>query len=67
MVLAMSSVITPVEVLPPLPDADYQARFSVNGQVKVLNVFAGSYYEVWLVIKRNYPTASVQTILLLAF
>jgi hypothetical protein len=60
----MTASLTPVEVLPAEPGRNYQARFCVDGDVHQLRVNAASYYEVWLIVKRNYPMASVVAILL---
>jgi hypothetical protein len=60
----MSTVITPVEVLPAEPGRDFQATYRLDGDVRRLNVLAASHYEVWLIVKRIYPTASVVAILL---
>ena len=56
--------MTPVEVLPAKPNSDYRATYRLDGEVSKLNVNAASYYEVWLIVKRTYPMASVVAILL---
>lgn len=60
----MAIPLTPVEVLPAEPGRDYQARYRIDGHVRQLRVNAASYYEVWLIVKRTYPMASVVAILL---
>jgi hypothetical protein len=62
----MTLLVTPVEVLPAEPGHDYQATYRLDGQVSRLLVSAGSYYEVWLIVKRSYPMASIVAILLVA-
>lgn len=60
----MTIPISPVEVLPAEPGRDYKARYRIDGRVRQLQVNAASYYEVWLIVKRTYPAASVVAILL---
>lgn len=60
----MTIPTTPVEVLPAGPGRDYQARYCLDGRVSELKVIAASHYEVWLIVKRTYPMASVMAILL---
>lgn len=60
----MTVLTTPVEVLPADPGRDYQARYCLDGRVAELQVSAASHYEVWLIVKRTYPMASVMAILL---
>lgn len=60
----MTIPISPVEVLPAERGHDYQARYRIDGNVRQLRVNAASYYEVWLIVKRTYPMASVVAILL---
>lgn len=60
----MTALTVPVEVLPAESNSDYQATYRLDGEVSQLNVNAASYYEVWLIVKRTYPMASVVAILL---
>lgn len=60
----MTVLAVPTEVLPAEPNNDYQATYRLDGRVSRLGVNAASYYEVWLIVKRTYPTASVVAILL---
>jgi hypothetical protein len=62
----MTALTVPVEVLPAEPNNDYQATYRLDGEVSQLNINAASYYEVWLIVKRTYPMASVVAILLVA-
>ena len=62
----MVTMVTPVEVLPAEPCQDFQATYRLDGDVRRLNVAAASHYEVWLIVKRIYPTTSVVAILLVA-
>lgn len=60
----MTVPTVPVEVLPAADRSDYQATYRLDGRVSQLGVSAASYYEVWLIVKRTYPMASVVAILL---
>ena len=62
----MTVLTVPVEVLPPEPNSDYRATYRLDGEVSQLSINAASYYEVWLIVKRTYPMASVVAILLVA-
>jgi hypothetical protein len=51
---------------PPVTDRRrYEARYKVHGQEWVSTFFAGSEYEVWLIVKNAYPTALVTAIMAL--
>lgn len=62
----MTVFTIPAQVLPAEPDSDYQAIYRLDGRVSRLDVNAASYYEVWLIVKRMHPMASVVAILLVA-
>jgi hypothetical protein len=62
----MVALTTPVEILPADPGRDYQTTYRLDGEVHHLSVMAASYYEVWLIVKRIHPTASVVAILMVS-